>query len=83
MAGLLTYPPIDAFPAEKTDSDILSMGFIGITVAGLSRILTGFPINRVAANQNVCKGIYFFSTFKKKLHGLFYEDIKRWLLSLI
>lgn len=39
------------------------MSFVGITVAGLFRIFTGFPIIRNAANQNVCK-------IKKFLHTL-------------
>ncbi len=39
------------------------MSFVGITVAGLFRIFTGFPIIRNAANQNVCK-------VKKFLHTL-------------
>ena len=35
------------------------MSFEGITVAGLFRIFTGFPINRVAANQNVAQNYCF------------------------
>ena len=55
LAGLLTYPAHRRLPISRTDSDIMSVSFVGITVAGLSRILTGFPINRVAANQNVAQ----------------------------
>ena len=38
----------------------MSVSFVGITVAGLFRILTGFPINCVSANQNVAQNYDFF-----------------------
>ena len=60
LAGLLTYPAHQRLPISSADSGILLASFVGITVAGLSRILTGFPINRVAANQNVVQNYNFF-----------------------
>ena len=60
LAGLLTYPAHRRLPVMQSDSDIMSMSFVGITVAGLFRILTGFPINRVVTNQNVRQIYRFF-----------------------
>ncbi len=34
QAGLLTYPPVDAFPPGISDSGLMTMGVLGITVAG-------------------------------------------------
>ncbi len=42
----------------------------GFTVAGLFRILTGFSINRVAANQNVVQNYSFFLSSPKKINFL-------------
>jgi hypothetical protein len=66
LAGLLTYPAHRRLPIE-IDSGIMPLSFKGITVAGLSRIHTGFPINRVAANQNVAQNYIFFLTRPKKI----------------
>ncbi len=66
MAGLLTYPAHQRLPIGQSDSGIMSVSFIGITVAGLSRILTGFPINRVAANQNVAQSYVIFLSLQNK-----------------
>jgi len=45
--------PHQRLPTGHSDSDIMLMSSGGFTVAGLFRIFTGFPINRVSANQNL------------------------------
>ncbi len=45
---------------------LLCIDRTGLTVAGLFRIFTGFPINRVAANQNVMQSYNFFMIISKK-----------------
>lgn len=57
-------------PIGTTDSGFLLTGFEGITVAGLFRILTGFPINRAFANQNRVK-VKNFLLFDKIIFNLY------------
>lgn len=56
--------PRQRLPIGQADSGIILMSSEGITVAGLSRIFTGFPINRVMRAKTGAKLIIFFSSDK-------------------